>query len=328
MGKTTVQKLHITNFETESGVNYIDIPLSYQIFGRPLGTAPVVLVNHALTGNSEVAGELGWWKEIIGTGKLIDTEIYSVLAFNVPGNGFDNFLIESYKDFKARDIAQIFSLGLEQLDIDSLFAAIGGSVGGGIAWELAALKPDLIENLIPIASDWKSTDWLIANCLVQDLILNNSSDPLHDARIHAMLCYRTPESFRERFNRTTNTDLNIFNVESWLLHHGKKLQERFQLASYKLLNQLLSSIDITRKRGSFLEVASRIKSNIYIIAVDSDLFFTAEENRESFLALSKVKKNVFYGEISSKHGHDAFLIEFKQLETLLNKIFKKELVEN
>ncbi len=318
-----LQHIAIRDFETESGVTYVEIPLSFQVFGKPIGQAPVVLVNHALSGNSNVAGEFGWWKDIIGPEKLIDTKRYSVLAFNVPGNGYDEFLIESYKDFNARDIAQIFALGIEQLKVDKLFAAIGGSVGGGIAWELAALYPDLIENLIPIASDWKSTDWLIANCLVQDLILNNSSDPVHDARTHAMLCYRTPESFRERFNRTTNTDLNMFNVESWLLHHGKKLKDRFSLASYKLLNQLLASIDITRAKGTFLEVASNITANIYIIAVDTDIFFTARENREAFLALSEVKNNVRYGEIQSIHGHDAFLIEFEQLEKLLEKVFSQ-----
>ena len=94
--------------------------------------------------------------------------LYTVLAFNIPGNGYDQKtenLIENYKDFTARDIAEIFAISLDHLKITHLFAAIGGSVGGGLAWELAALKPTLIEHLIPVASDWKSTDWLIANCL-------------------------------------------------------------------------------------------------------------------------------------------------------------------
>jgi homoserine acetyltransferase len=147
---------------------------------------------------------------------------------------------------------------------------------------------------------------------------------VHDARIQAMLCYRTPKSFKARFNRSVNTDLNMFNVESWLLHHGNKLQARFQLKSYKLLNQILATIDIA-KEGDFLEVASKIESNIHIIGVNSDLYFPAAENKETFQLLSSVKKNVFYGEINSIHGHDAFLIEFKQLEKLLNKVFKPSL---
>ena len=323
--KEQIKTVEISQYTTETGASYEAIPLTYQTFGLPLGTAPVVLVNHALTGNAEVIGEQGWWNPIVGEEKLIDTRNYTIIAFNIPGNGVGDFLIESYRDFTARDVAQLFKAGLDVLQVNQLFAVIGGSVGGGIAWELAALYPEYIENLIPIAADWKATDWLLANTKVQDLILNNSSNPVHDARVHAMNLYRTPESYQSKFNRTVNDDLNIFNIESWLLHHGKKLQQRFQLASYKLANQLLSTIDITRNRGSFLEVASKIKSNIHIIGIDSDLFFIAKENKEAFLSLSKVKPNVHYGEIQSIHGHDAFLIEFEQIEVLLQKVFKKQL---
>src|SRR5690606_28014485 len=144
------------------------------LFGKALGTAPVVLVNHALTGNSKVAGETGWWTDLVGDDKVIDTKLYTVLAFNIPGNGFDGFVIENYKDFVARDIAKLFLIGLEKLKIDKLFALIGGSLGGGIAWEMAVLNPNITENLIPVATDWKSTDWLIANCQIQEQILVNS----------------------------------------------------------------------------------------------------------------------------------------------------------
>ena len=224
-------------------------------------------------------------------------------------------------DFTARDIAKLFIEGLKFLKTNQLFAIIGGSVGGGIAWELAALEPKITKHLIPIATDWKSTDWLIANCFLQEQILNNSSKPIEDARIHAMLCYRTPESLKEKFQRTVNEELAIFNVESWLNHHGDKLQKRFQLASYKMMNQLLKSIDITRNKGSFEEVVSKIEADIHIIAIDSDLFFTANENKETYQELKKYKNNVSYQEIKSIHGHDAFLIEFKQLDHLLADIF-------
>ena len=155
---------------TNFGGTTQDIPLSYQVFGPELHTAPIVLVNHALTGNSDVAGENGWWSALIGDGKCIDTKKYTIIVFNVPGNGYDGFLIENYKDFVAQDIAKIFLLGLEALKIHQLFALIGGSMGGGIAWEMVALKPNLTENLIPVASDWKSTDWLIANSEIQELL--------------------------------------------------------------------------------------------------------------------------------------------------------------
>ncbi|MDC1365356.1 alpha/beta fold hydrolase, partial [Algibacter sp.] len=263
--KHPLEHIIITNFTTENGAFNSEIKLSYQVFGKSLGNAPIVLVNHALTGNSEVAGEDGWWNKLVGDDKVIDTKLYTVLAFNIPGNGFDGFVIENYKDFVARDVAKLFLVGLKELRINQLFAIIGGSLGGGIAWEMAVLQPDFTEHLVVVATDWKSTDWLIANCQIQEQFLLNSKHPVHDARMHAMLCYRTPESFKERFQRSKNDDLEIFNVESWLLHHGKKLQERFQLSAYKLMNQLLRTIDVTKRRSSNFNVLENIEAKIHIV---------------------------------------------------------------
>ncbi|WP_246074196.1 alpha/beta fold hydrolase [Flavobacterium daemonense] len=316
----------IQDFITESGAIFSSLPLSFALSGLPLHSAPIVLVNHALTGNAQVTGPSGWWNDLIGDGKTIDTNKFTVLAFNVPGNGNDSFIIENYQDFTARDIARIFIKGLKSLQIEQVFAIIGGSVGGGIAWEILALEPNITEHLIPIATDWKSTDWMIANCYLQEQILNHSSKPIEDARIHAMLCYRSPESFKEKFQRTINQDLLIFNIESWLAHHGKKLQQRFQLASYKLMNQLLKTIDITRNSEDFETLISKSKAAIHIVAINSDLFFTPQENLETYNELKKFKENVSYSEIDSVHGHDAFLIEYKQLDLLLADIFKAEII--
>ncbi len=314
--------LKINSYTTISGKTQ-DIELSYQLFGKALNSAPIVLVNHALTGNSNVTGKDGWWSALIGEGKCIDTRKYTILAFNIPGNGYDKFIIENYKDFVAGDIAYLFLEGLKQLKINRLFAIIGGSLGGGIAWEMAALNPNLTEHLIPVASDWKSTDWLIANCQIQEQFLINSKQPVHDARMHAMLCYRTPESFKERFKRSTNDKLQVFNVESWLTHHGEKLKGRFQLSAYKLMNQLLKTIDVTRDGNNNFIKLQNSDTNIHIIGVDSDLFFTAKENKDTFKQLAQANSNVTYGEIHSLHGHDAFLIEFKQVEKLLDLVFNK-----
>ena len=319
-----MQHIKIKDFTTETGVFIAELNLSYQIFGQKLGTAPVVLINHALTGNSEVAGKNGWWQDIVGDEKAINTAVYTILSFNIPGNGFDGFLIDNYKDFIARDVAQLFLQGLSVLNINQLFALIGGSLGGGIAWEMVVVNTKITQHFLPIATDWKSTDWLIANCQIQEQFLVNSSNPVHDARMHAMLCYRTPESFKERFHRSKNNDSDIFNVESWLLHHGKKLQERYQLSSYKLMNQLLKTIDVTKGGQKDIEILDNIDANIHIIGVDSDLFFTAEENRETHKKLALTKDNVTYNEINSVHGHDAFLMEYDQLQKIIEPIFNKD----
>lgn len=323
-----IQYIEIPKYTTISGKT-MPINLSYQLFGCALHSAPVVLVNHALTGNSNVAGSEGWWSTLIGPNKAINTNHFTVLAFNIPGNGFDghtNHLIEDYKDFVARDVAKLFLSGLESLGINQLFAAIGGSLGGGIAWEMAALNPKITTHLIPVASDWKSTDWIIANCLIQEQFLVNSKRPIQDARMHAMLCYRTPESFQNRFHRSQNEEFDLFNIETWLLHHGDKLQKRFQLSAYKLMNQLLKTIDITTNRGSAAEVLQTIEAEIHIIGIDSDLFFVSEENTATLKLLHPKLSNVSYHEITSIHGHDAFLIEYEQLNAIIKEIFQPKLV--
>ena len=317
-----VKTISINNFHTDSGIVYDKIDLHYQHFGQSFEHAPVVLINHSLTGDSNVAGQKGWWTEIVGSNLTIDTLHYSILAFNIPGNGANESTLENYNDFHTGDIAEIFYQGLQILGIHKLFAIIGGSIGGGIAWEMAALYSALTENLIPVAADWKASDWIIANTFLQKRLLDNSSEPLRDARIHAMLTYRTPASFEERFGRTINNEKNLFNVESWLVHHGEKLEDRFLLQAYKTMNHLLASIDITRKGDSLEKLIETISSNIHLIAIDSDLFFTAEEDQKTLKRGKKIKENIFYHEIKSIHGHDAFLIENIKVSKILSKIFK------
>ena len=313
--------IQINNYTTQSGFQISTLQLSYQLFGLELGTAPVVLVNHALTANSSVVGENGWWNQVIGKNKTIDTTKVTVIAFNIPGNGYDGLLIENYQDFVAKDIANLFLIGLRKLGILQLHSIIGGSLGGGIAWEMAVLNPDIAQHIIPIAADWKSTDWLIANCSIQEQILLNSKNPVHDARMHAMMCYRTPASYKAKFNRSVHEELKIFNIESWLLHHGKKLQERFQLSAYKMMNHLLRTIEVTNASNWAFEL-NKIKAQIHLVAIDSDLFFLAQENKETYKKLAESNCNVFYHEIVSIHGHDAFLIEFDQLDKILRPLFK------
>ena len=316
-----VKTISIPNFTTASGSFYDKVELHYQHFGRDYNDAPVILINHSLTGDANVAGSSGWWNEIVGPNLTIDTNKYAILGFNIPGNGVKNYLLENYQDFHAGDIAEIFYQGLKFLGVQQLFALIGGSIGGGIAWEMAALYPSITRNLIPVAADWKASDWIIANTFLQRRLLENSNDPLRDARIHAMLTYRTPASFTERFNRTKNFEKNIYNVESWLIHHGDKLFKRFLLQAYKTMNHLLASVDVSRNGKSFESVIQSIESDIHLVAINSDIFFTSEEDKKTFKIGKNFKKKIYYYEINSIHGHDAFLIENKAISKIFGKIF-------
>lgn len=319
-----LKKIEVPDFRNSAGTVQ-DIRFSYQIFGPELGSAPVVLVNHALSGNSEITGITGWWNALVGEGQIIDTKKYTVLAFNMPGNGFDGDaanLLHNYKEFTLRDIAKIYLKAIEKLKIKTLFAGIGGSIGGALLWELAVMKTDLFQHIIPVATDYKATQWLRALCKVQSQILDNSEQPLNDARMHAMTFYRSPQSLEAKFGKTRKDIANNWDVVSWLEHHGRSLEKRFQLASYKLMNHLLTTADISHGTGDHLSAAAKIEGGIHIITVNSDQFYLPEENWETYVNLSLIKNNIYINEIKSIHGHDAFLIENNQLNSFLKPIFK------
>lgn len=318
--KTTLLHTSPITITTQQGKQY-SLPLSYELFGPELHTAPIVLVNHALTGNSTVAGEKGWWKDAIGNGKPIDTGRYTVIAFNIPGNGYDGSLIDTPQDFTTKDIAQLFNLALQSLGINQLYAIIGGSLGGAIAWEMLYQENNLAQYFVPIATDWKTTDWLYSQCLVQDFLLNQEEKPLQKARIHAMLCYRTPESLNQRFDNTTHEEKEVRKSEDWLNFHGQRLNERFTLSAYKMMNHLLSNIKTVIPNEEAFEKLAKIQANIHLVSVDSDLFFTEKEDQKTYQGIQKFKKNINHHTIQSIHGHDAFLMEYEQLNNILNKIF-------
>jgi len=314
----------LDSFVTQSGKEH-NVVLSYQLFGKPLFSAPVVLVNHALTGNSNVCGNNGWWKELIGPGEGIDTDLFTILAFNIPGNGYDrnpDHFINEYKDFTTKDIAVLFYQGIDQIGINELYAAIGGSLGGGIAWEMMALRPNFIQHLIPIGSDWKSTDWVVANCKIQDELLNSGENGMGLARKHAMTLYRNPIAFGKKFKRSMK-DSQAYKVEDWLDFHADTLGNRFHIASYKMMNQLLRTINVASSDEAFIHKMDAVKTKIHMVAITTDLLFSPEENQETFNLLQEAGKEVELLELDSYHGHDAFLIEHEKLKKLIAPIFKK-----
>jgi homoserine O-acetyltransferase len=310
-----LKHIKLPNFKLKSG-KVQDISVSYQIFGRALHTAPIILVNHALTGNSSVNE---WWSQLLGSDKAIDTNKFTVIALDIPGNGFDeniDHLIFNYQDWTLEDVAMAFVAALKQLKICYIHTGVGGSIGGSLLWEMTVIYPELFGTIIPIAADWKASDWIIANCHIQDRILTHSSQPLEDARQHAMTFYRTPQSFRKKFNREKEAGFKVIN---WLNYHGLQLKERFTLPAYRLLNHLLSTANAARNyNDNILKAVASSETKIRLIAINSDGFFTAQEDRETYELLRNYR-DIEYHEIDSIHGHDAFLIEHDQVTKLLKE---------
>ena len=307
------------NFKLSSGEN-VSLSLSYQTFGLQLGKGPLVVVNRSLTGDSNISGDRGWWSELIGSKKMIDTNKFCVMCINIPGNIKEKRGFNYGNKWILHDVAKLFVQLLKNLGVRKVHSLIGGSIGGGLVWEMGLLDEKFFENLIPVAADYKASDWLISNTYFQNLILKNSKNPVFDARVHAMLSYRNPKSINRRFKIKSN-DLNERKVIDWLNHHGNKLKEKFSLKSYIHMNHLLSSIGYNYE-NKFLKLITKNKSKIHLVGVNSDLLFPNFEIENTYNLLSTIKRNIYYYQIQSDHGHDAFLIEFKQMKNKLNHIFE------
>lgn len=320
-----METITLSSFTLESGRTLHNLEVVYKIVGQPLGSAPLVVINHALTGNADLASENGWWKEQVGYGKSVDLNEYCVLSINIPGNGFGNLSnkdLENYRDFSVTDIAAIFWEVLFRLEVEEVFALIGPSLGGCIAWQMLALQPKRFQNFIAIATHFKPSDWLIANVHIQDILLSKS-DTVDDARKHAMLLYRSPESLQEKFQTSKNSD-SYYKVEEWLDFHGEKLQQRFSLSSYKLMNHLLKTGSI----NSVKEIIKNISATIHLVSIDSDLLFRDREIYNSASEMRQLKSNVFHHQIQSIHGHDAFLIENNQVSKILKSVLNTQKSNN
>ncbi len=316
-----LQYIPIKDLQLRSGKTQ-DISISYQTFGRPVHTAPIVLVNHALTGNSSIDK---WWEPLVGAGKVLDTDKFTLLSLDIPGNGFDGAvdrLIYNYQDWCLADVGLAFAKAIQSLNITTIDLGIGGSIGGALLWEMIAIEPKLFKTIVPIAADWKATDWLIACCHVQESILESSSKPLEVARQHAMTFYRSPQGLKSKFERAQIA--GSFAVNNWLDYHGKALEQRFELPAYRLLNRLLWTTNAVEKfDGKIEKLAGSTKTVIELIAVDSDGFFLAQEDRDTY-ELLKEEHSINYHEIKSLHGHDAFLIEHDQVKNLLSGILARQ----
>jgi homoserine O-acetyltransferase len=317
-----LRHIELSQFRLQSGVVQ-DIYISYQIFGRALHTAPIILVNHALTGNSSVTQ---WWEPLVGDHKVIDTTRFTVIALDIPGNGYDaviDHLIFNYQDWTLYDVGSAFAKALQTLNISFIDIAIGGSIGGVLLWELLVQQPELFGTIVPIAADWKATDWVIACCHIQESILSTAAKPVELARKHAMTFYRTPQGLQSKFERAQEN--NVYSVQKWLDYHGGALKNRFSLPAYKLLNHLLFTANAAaRFDNDIVKATAASQTAIELVAIDSDGYFVATEDQKT-VDLLKNQKDIHYHHITSIHGHDAFLIEHDQVKKILSKIINRRL---
>ncbi len=347
-------------FALEGGGVLDRIDLAYETWGELNASASnAVLLCHALTGDAHAAGPsgagqptAGWWDELIGPGKALDTDRYFVVCVNVLGGcqgstGPASINPSTGKPYgstfpvvSVRDIVRTQAMLADRLGVWRWMSVIGGSMGGMQSLEWAVMYPDRVASMATIASaaaasplqiGWSETGRLaIANDAKWnggDYYDAEAGEGPHEglmlARRIAQIHYRADQSYADRFGRAVVDKLDgfkywdRFQIESYLDYHGEKLARRFDANSYLVLNKAMDLHDVGRGRGGLAKALARIKTPTLVATVDSDMLYTPRQQVELRDLITEGGAPVEFVEITSDHGHDGFLIEFDQLNPIL-----------
>lgn len=309
-----------------------------------------VLICHALSGNHHVAGyhskndkHPGWWDNMIGPGKPVDTNRFFVVGLNNLGGchgstGPLSFNLDTGKAYGAdfpmvtvKDWVESQSMLADRFGIDKWAAVMGGSLGGMQALQWAIDKPQRLRHALIIASAPRlSTQNIAFNDVARQAIL---TDPdfcqgqyaqqqkiprrgLRIARMMGHITYLAEDGLGKKFGRQMRQpnyqyDYNVeFEVESYLRYQGDKFAEVFDANSYLLMTKALDYFDPARDYdGNLVAAVSAIQAKILIASFSSDWRFSPRRSQELLDALVAANKPVQYIALKSAHGHDAFLME-------------------
>lgn len=325
-----------------------------------------ILITHALSGDAHVCGrhapedpKPGWWDEMVGPGRAIDTNRYFVICSNVLGSCAGSTGPRSVNpdtgnpynlDFPVitiRDMVRAQRYLIDYLGIEKLLSVVGGSMGGMQAMEWAINYPDRLDSAVPIATTSQLSpqsiafDWVGREAIKYDPNWNNgnySADHVPDrglaaARMLAHITYLSDESMSLKFGRDLqDADSYSFDfhrdfaVESYLEHQGRRFVERFDANSYFYITRAMDYFDLAARAGGDLAKAfSTATAAFLVVSFSSDWLFPTVESRKIVNALLKNRLNVSFCEIKSAYGHDAFLLEADVLGPMLRDFLRNRL---
>jgi homoserine O-acetyltransferase/O-succinyltransferase len=335
----------------DSGARLNHLQIAYNTYGTlNAAKSNAVLVCHALTGDQHVAnvhpvtGKSGWWETLIGPGKIIDTNRYFVICSNVLGacmgtTGPASINVETGRpwaiDFPLvtiRDMVRAQAMLVDHLGIDTLFAVLGGSMGGMQVLEWAATYKERVFAAMPIATAHKHSaqniafhevgrqavmadpDWLAGRYGEHG---RRPEKGLGVARMAAHITYLSEPALQRKFGRRfqdrvapTFTFDADFQVESYLRHQGSSFVERFDANSYLYLTRAMDYFDLGADHDGVLARAfAGSKTRFCMASFSSDWLFPTADSRAVVHALNAAGARVSFVEIDTDKGHDAFLLE-------------------
>ncbi|MCE6998048.1 homoserine O-acetyltransferase [Saccharothrix sp. S26] len=314
------------------------LSIAYETWGElNADRSNAVLVLHALTGDSHVAGPAepghptpGWWDGLVGPGRALDPERWFVVAPNVLGGcqGTTGPWATApdgepwgarFPKITVRVQVAAEVLLADALGIDAWAAVLGGSMGGMRALEWAVSEPDRVRALLVLAAPAASTAEHIALASAQlHAIRLDPVGGLGVARRIAHLSYRSEAELAARFGREVRED-GRFQVESYLDHHAAKLVARFDPASYVTLTEAMNSHDVGRGRGGVRAALRRVTARTLVAGIDSDRLYPLRQQAEIADAVPGAGD---LRVVTSPYGHDAFLIEVDQVSKLVSELLE------
>ena len=342
----------------DGGGELASAQIAFETYGELNGDrSNAILLCHALTGDQYVAsphpvtGKPGWWERMVGPGKPIDTDRYHVICANVIGScmGSTGPASEAsdgkpyamrFPVITIRDMVRGLVGLLDELEIDTLHAVVGGSMGGMQALSLAANWPERAERVLVIAStsrhsaqniafhelgrqaimadpNWRQGDYYDAE--------NQPDAGLAVARMAAHITYLSEEALTGKFGRNLQDreaksfgfDAD-FQVESYLRYQGSGFTRRFDANSYLYITRAMDYFDLAEEHGGKLADAfAGTPARFCLVSFDSDWLYPTSESRHVVRALNAAGAAVSFVELSAPHGHDSFLLDVPALDRVV-----------
>jgi len=349
----------------ESGRILQPFEVQYETYGE-LNTdkSNVIVITHALSGSHHCAGiyegdrKAGWWDNLIGDHKAVDTTKYFVICMNNIGSCFGSTSPQSInpatnKPYRFKfpvltisDIVKAQIRVLKSLDISNVEAIIGGSMGGMQALCYAIEYPTFAKHIIALATTAYTRPWAIAfNKVTIEAIRNdpdfkdgyydpkdieeNGLNGLAIGRMAGHISYLSPSSMDDKFSRRyVHQDglyelFGRFEVERYLEYNGYNFPKNFDPLSYLYIAKTMNIFNASRGSDTLAQSLYKIKSNLHLISFSGDMLFRSSEMEEIYnTMIEQNMTNVTYNEIQSDYGHDAFLVEVDKFKDQIVEILK------
>jgi homoserine O-acetyltransferase len=323
-----------------------ELSVAYETWGRlNEDKSNAILLFTGLSASSHakshgVADKPGWWEGMIDRTGGLDPERFFIICLNHLGGCFGSTGPASpnpatgkpygpdFPPIMIQDLAVTAYQVTRHLGIDTLFCAMGASMGGMLALEYAARYADKVQRVVMISASGRPGPQSIAYRYVQRQVIlcdptwaggwyyDKVAKPdvaMAVARQIGNITYRSAREFKERFGRSRTgqgyTFGPDFQVESYLNHMGYKLASHFDANSFLFLSKAMDLYSLGHGFSTYEAGVARIRARTLIIGVSSDMLFPPDEQRDVYEILDQQGRDVSFDLLQSTAGHDAFLVD-------------------